>query len=116
MKQTIHSRMISNQKAIISLVKRGIQTHGNLKFKSELNYIPLKNIDWKFKSENKVWITGIKGKLLVRGTNQFNKDEVEFANANLIRKPDGYYLKITTYIDKEIQNTGLQWQEQGVDS
>ena len=100
-KQTIHARMISNEKTIRTLIKKGLQTHGGLKFKSELMCIPLKNTDWKFKSENKVWITGIKGKVLVRGTRQFNRNEVEFANANLIKKPDGYYLKITVYTDKE---------------
>ena len=26
---------------------------------------------------------------------------VEFANANLVHKPDGYYMCITTYIDKK---------------
>ena len=41
-KQAIQSRMISNQKTIISLVKKGIQKYGNLQFKSELNCIPLK--------------------------------------------------------------------------
>ena len=93
--------MISNEKTIKVLVKKGLQKFGSLRFKSELNCIPLKNIDWKFKSENKVWITGIKGKVLVRGTRQFDKDKVEFANANLLKKPDGYYLKITCYLNKE---------------
>jgi len=103
-KQTIHARMISNEKTIRALVKRGLQTHGSLKFKSELNCIPLKTGDWKFKSENKIKVMGISGKLLVRGINQFDKDKVEFANANLLRKPDGYYLKITCYINKEDLN------------
>ena len=58
-------------------------------------------MDWQFKSDSKLKIMGVSGKVLVRGTRQFNRDEVEFANANLIRKPDGYYLKVTTYIDKE---------------
>lgn len=42
---------------------------------------------------------GIKGQLLVRGVDQWN-GEVEFANANLLKKPNGYYLKVTAYIDK----------------
>lgn len=100
-KQTIHSRMISNEKTIRSLVKKGLQKFGSLRFKSELNCIPLKGMDWKFKTDNKLKIMGISGKVLVRGTKQFNKDEVEFANANLIRKPDGYYLNITCYLNKD---------------
>ena len=42
----------------------------------------------------------------MHGIKQLPKD-CEFANANLIKKPDGYYLKVTTYIGKErekIQN------------
>jgi len=60
-------RMISNEKTIRTLVKKGIQKHGSLKFKSELSCIPLKGMDWKFKSFNKVWIMGVKGSVLVRG-------------------------------------------------
>ena len=100
-KQTIHARMISNEKTIKTLVKKGLQTHGSLKFKSELNCIPLKGMDWNFKSENKLKIMGISGRVLVRGTKQFDRNNVEFANANLIKKPNGYYLKITAYSDKK---------------
>ena len=36
----------------------------------------------------------------------------EFANANLIKRPDGYYLKVTAYINKEnfkkIQTNGKE--------
>lgn len=44
---------------------------------------------------------GVSGKVLVYGTKQFDKDKVEFANANLLNKPNGYYLKITCYLNKE---------------
>lgn len=101
-KQSIITRMISNQKTIISLVKRGFQKYGNLQFKSELNCIPLKQYgnSYVFKSFNKVRISGISGKLLVRTGNQLQNVD-ELANANLIKKPDGYYLKVTAYINKE---------------
>ena len=36
----------------------------------------------------------------VKGSAQL-KTVDEYANANLIRKPDGYYLKVTCYIDKD---------------
>ena len=29
----------------------------------------------------------------------------EYANANLLKKPDGYYLKVTCYIDKDLLTT-----------
>lgn len=101
-KQSIITRMISNQKTIISLVKKGFQKYGNLQFKSELNCIPLKQygISYKFKSFNKVKIQGISKTVLVRTGNQLQNAD-ELANANLIKKPDGYYLKVTAYINKE---------------
>ena len=101
-KQSIITRMISNQKTIISLVKKGLQKYGNLQFKSELNCIPLKQygISYKFKSFNKVKIQGISKTVLVRTGNQLQNVD-ELANANLIKKPDGYYLKVTAYINKE---------------
>ena len=101
-KQAIVTRMISNEKTIASLVKNKFQKFGQLQFKSELNCIPLKQYgnSYVFKSFNKVRISGISGKLLVRTGNQLQNVD-ELANANLIKKPDGYYLKVTAYINKE---------------
>lgn len=101
-KQAIVQRMISNERTIMSLVKNKFQKHGQLQFKSELNCIPLKQYgnSYVFKSFNKVRISGISGKLLVKTGGQL-QDVDELANANLIRKPDGYYLKITTYTHKD---------------
>ena len=94
--------MVSNQRTIISLVRKGVQKHGNLRFKSELTCIPLKQYGttYKFKSFNKVKIQGISGTVLVRTGNQLQIAD-ELANANLVRKPDGYYLKVTAFINKE---------------
>lgn len=101
-KQAIVTRMISNEKAIACLVKNKFQKFGQLNFKSELNCIPLKQYgnSYVFKSFNKVRISGISGKLLVRTGNQLQNVD-ELANANIIKKPDGYYLKVTAYINKE---------------
>jgi len=55
---------------------------------------------YKFKSFNKVKIQGISGTVLVRTGNQLQIAD-ELANANLVRKPDGYYLKVTCFINKE---------------
>ena len=112
-KQAIVSRMISNEKTIKSLVKNGFQNHGQLQFKSELNCIPLKQYGntYVFKSFNKVRIAGIGGTVLVRTGNQLQIAD-ELANANLVKKPDGYYLKVTTFINKEnwkaIQTNGKE--------
>ena len=101
-KQAILTRMNQNEKTIVSLVKNKLQTHGTLQFKSELTCIPLKQYGttYKFKSFNKVKIQGIHGNVLVRTGNQLQIAD-ELANANLVKKPDGYYLRITCLINKE---------------
>ena len=73
-----------------------------MKFKSKLNCIPLKQYGttYSFKSFNKVKIQGISGRILLRTGNQLQIAD-ELANANLISKPDGYYLKVTAFINKE---------------
>ena len=116
-KQAIQTRMISNEMAIKSLVKRGYQKHGNLQFKSELNCIPLKQYGqtYRFKSFNKVKIQGISKTVLVRTGNQLQNVD-ELANANLIKKSDGYYLKVTAYINKEnFKEKPLNGKEIGLD-
>lgn len=94
--------MISNEKAILALIKNKFQNHGQLQFKSELSCIPLKQYGntYAFKSANKVRISGISGTLLVRTGNQLDNVD-ELANANLVKKADGYYLKVTCFINKE---------------
>lgn len=84
------------------MIRNGFQKHGNLKFKSELNCIPLKQYGttYSFKSFNKVKIQGISGRILLRTGNQLQEAD-ELANANLLKRPDGYYLKVTAYINKK---------------
>ena len=49
---------------------------------------------------------GIKGQMLVRGVEQIPANS-EFANANLIKRADGYFLKVTAYQErKERENNG----------
>ena len=113
MKQALVARMISNEKTIMTLVKKGLQKYGNLKFKSELNCIPLKTHGqtYLFKSFNKVKIQGISGRILLRTGNQLQIAD-ELANANLIKRPGGYYLKVTCFINKDnfkkIQTNGKE--------
>lgn len=102
-KQALVARMIANEKTIASLVKNRHQNYGGqLKFKSELTCIPLKQYGntYVFKSANKVKIAGISGVVLVKTGNQL-QDVDELANANLIKRPDGYYLKVIAFINKE---------------
>ncbi len=101
-KQALVTRMISNEKTIASLVKNKFQNHGQLQFKSNLLCIPLKQYGntYSFKSANRVKIAGISGTILVKTGNQL-QDVDELANANLIKRPDGYYLNVTAFINKE---------------
>ena len=101
-KQAILTRMNQNEKTIAMLVKNMKQKHGNLQFKSELTCIPLKQYGttYKFKTFNKVKIQGIHGDVLVRTGNQLQIAD-ELANANLVKKPGGYYLMVTCFINKE---------------
>lgn len=117
-KQAIIARMISNEKAIHSLIKGGYQKFGALRFKSEVNCIPLKQYGnaYKFKDDHKVKIQGISKCLFIYGTEQFWKYNCDYANANLLRKPDGYYVKVTCYIDKsKINLPKSNGQELGID-
>ena len=101
-KQALVTRMISNEKTIMSLIKNKFQNHGQLRFKSELSCIPLKQYGntYVFKMANKVKIAGISGMVLVKTGNQLDNVD-ELANANLVKKADGYYLKVTCFINKE---------------
>ena len=118
-KQAIISKMISNLKTIITLQKKGFQKHGELKFKSELNCIPLKQygISHKLVSPYKIQLQGIKGKVRIRGSKQIPFElNPNFANANLIKKPDGYYIHLTVFIDKsKIKQTKSNNKEIGID-
>ena len=58
---------------------------------------------------------GISGQVLLRGVDQWD-GEVEFANANLVRRADGLFLKITTYIDKnKAEKTERNGKDIGID-
>ena len=116
-KQALIARMISNEKTITSLVKNKFQNHGQLQFKSELTCIPLKQYGntYVFKSVNKVKIAGISGNVLVRTGDQLQEVD-ELANANLVHKADGYYLKVVTFTNKEnFKNQKKNGKEIGLD-
>ncbi len=97
-KQAIVCRMSANEKTIARLVKKGLQEKGKLHFLTEMTCIPLKQygVTYKFKTANKVRIGGISGTVLVRTGGQLEGVD-EFANANLVHRADGYFLKITCF-------------------
>lgn len=85
--------------------KKGLKV-GRLQYKKECNEINLKQFGCThyFKGQNKIHIQRI-GVLVVNGLEQINLDEVEFANAKLIKKPSGFYVHLTVYNKKQPQST-----------
>lgn len=72
-------------------------------------------ISYKFKTFNKLKIQGISGTVLVRTGDQLQKVD-ELANANLIKKADGYYLKVVTFTSKDkIKQIKTNGKEIGLD-
>lgn len=102
MKQSVYSDLKSSIKALSKLKKKGHKV-GRLKFKSEITAVTLKQYGttYKFHNDHKVKIQNIHGLVRVNGLDQI-KDNVEFANAKLLNRADGYFLAITTYTERRL--------------
>ena len=101
MKQSVYADLKSSIKALSKLKKTGHKV-GRLKFKSEITAVTLKQYGttYKFHNNHKVKIQNIHGLVRVNGLDQI-KDNVEFANAKLLNRADGYFLAITTYTERK---------------
>lgn len=101
-KQELIQRTWASIKSLSTKKKNGRKKEvGRLKFKSEINSIPLKQYNQTYKFNNdKLKIQKCEKAFVIKGLDQIPQ-EAEFANANLIRKPSGYYLKVTCFITKE---------------
>lgn len=101
MKQTVYTDIKSSIKALSKLKKKGFKV-GRLKFKSEIGAVSLKQYGttYKFHNDHLVKIQNIHGLVRVNGLDQI-KDNVEFANAKLLNRADGYYLTVTTYTERK---------------
>lgn len=102
MKQSVVAEIVSNIRTLSTLKKQGYKV-GRLKYISELKSISLKQYlnTYRFCEHNKMKIQNIHGLLKVNGLKQFiNIPGIEYANAKLLNRPDGYYIAITTYIPK----------------
>lgn len=103
MKQSVVDR-VKTDVCNLSKAKRAGLKVGKLQFKKECNEINLKQFGntYKIKSHNKISVQNI-GVLVVNGLEQIDLDEVEFANAKLIKKPSGFYIHLTVYTKKQPQ-------------
>lgn len=97
MKQSVVDSVKTDVYNLSKAKKKGLKV-GRLQFKKECNEINLKQFGntYKIKSHNKISVQNI-GILVVNGLEQINLDEVEFANAKLIKKPSGFYINMTVY-------------------
>ena len=104
MKQSVVDSVKTNVSNLSKAKKKGLKV-GQLRLKKECNEIDLPQFGktYKIKSRNKISIQNI-GVLVVTGLEQINLDEVEFANAKLIKKPSGFYIHLTVYTKKQPQS------------
>lgn len=103
MKQSVVDSVKTNVCSLSRAKKKGLKV-GGLQYKNECNEINLKQVGntYKIRGKNKIYVQRI-GVLVVNGLEQINLDEVEFANAKLIKKPSGFYIHLTVYTKKQSQ-------------
>ncbi len=96
-KSSVYEVLKNSIKALSSTKKKGKKV-GKLKFKSQYNSIDLNqyNNTHKIISNSRIKIAGIKQHLRVFGLDQI-KSEYEIANAKLVKKASGYYIKLTCF-------------------
>jgi len=109
MKQELAKRIKTSIKSLSTRKKKGNKV-GRLKFKRSLSAIPLKQhgITYKFtNSGKKLKIQCLDKPLRIRGHDQLPAG-CDLANAVLLKKASGYYLKMTVYTDKERNDTSVK--------
>jgi putative transposase len=101
LKQAVQERVKDNLKVLKSLKEKGYKV-GKLRFKKVVSSINLKQYKVSFDIDfdrNRVRIQGL-GWFRVLGLHQVPQD-CEIANAQLIKKPSGYYVYLTCYVKKK---------------
>lgn len=103
-KVNIVKRIRTSIKTLASLKKNGHNV-GKLGFVSEFNSIPLPQygVTHSIKSNGRVKVQGVHGTLRVRGLGQFIDLPIEkdISSWNLVRKADGYHIRMSVYFDKD---------------
>ena len=102
MKQGILDRIKKNLSDLSKAKQKGIKV-GKLKFKSQVRSIPLKQSGITFKvlkDKNRIKLQGLKKPIRIFGLHQL-PENCDTAKAELIKKPDGYYIYLTCYIYKD---------------
>ncbi len=99
MRQSLVGRLKQN---IINLSKVKKNRKGKLKFKSQINSIPLSQfgMTYDIKGKNYIRLQGLKRYIRVNGLNQLPKG-CDIANATLEKKNNNYYFKIVCFTAKK---------------
>ena len=101
-KQSVISGIGSSLSSLKAKKKKGYKV-GKLKFTRRVKSVDLKQHGTTYRlfpENDKVRVQGVPGKMKVYGIHQIS-EHAELANAKLIQKSSGYYLKITTYLPKD---------------
>jgi putative transposase len=99
MKQSVVAEVKQNIKALSTKKKHGGKV-GKLRFVSNVSSINLQQANRTYKiKNNKARIQKVGGWVHVNGAEQIHG--YELANAHLLNKPDGYYLAVTCFRDKQ---------------
>ena len=120
MKQEIHDKIKQSIYDLSSSKKKGRKV-GKLKFKSFINCIPLKQfgITYQLDKEKEIFsMQGFRKNFKLHGFEQFEnlekkKIKYEIANATFNLRNEDYYLKVTTFQEK--QNIPITHQDIGID-
>ena len=114
MKQKLVSRVKDSLSGLKAKKDKGYKV-GRLDYAKEVTSIPLKQYgsDYAILSENKVRISKV-GRVNVRGLDQFSQD-AEWSTASIIKKANDYYLHITVYVNKTIDNSWVDLPIVGLD-
>jgi putative transposase len=98
-RQSVLAETKQNIKVLSVLKKKGRHV-GKLKFVSEVKELDLAQYGKTYKIKaNKVHIQNVNGWMIAGGTDQVQG--CELANAKLLNRPDGYYLNVTCFRDKQ---------------
>ena len=103
MKQSVLDQLKSNVKTLATLKKNGYEV-GPIKFRTKVVSINLKQYGSTYRiiGSNKMKLQNIKGTIIVNGLKQIiDNPDIECANAKILNLPTGYFIAITTYIDKD---------------
>ena len=119
LKDSIHNRLCASIKTISKLKKKGFQTNGGkLKYKSSITSLKFKQngVTHRIRNSHKIKLQGVSKDIRINGLDQFiNQDGIEIADVNLLDTPKGYYISITTFIDKDKVSFDKTKEEIGID-